>query len=289
MKSLTLTSRHNTPLTYFKTGQGPVIVLANAYGVATRMWDGVIKALAPEHTIIIWELRGIENADKPSADFEFTVEEHALDLAEILRAEQIESAHCVAWCSGAKVALRHLHDFPGVLTSLQFISGNFTPFARNPSCQSEWDEKMLAATTLLLQNPAATPFFHDAIKTAIDAVMRGDNNVQGGRFGLLKMIRPEYISLMLQPMFNESTVVNYLTMINAYYRYDVSALLEDLHIPLCFLWSEDDHISHPEQSRILSDSFATVRAIQVPDSNHYMLIEKPDLIARHIAEFVSSL
>lgn len=287
--SFTLNSRDNTPLTYMKAGCGPVIVLANAYGVQPRLWDGVIKALTPDYTVIIWELRGIENADKPNPDFEFTVTEHARDLNEILQAEQIESAHCVAWCSGAKVALEYQHNFPGKLKSISFVSGNFTPFAPQLHCQSEWDEKMLAATSLLLQNPAAAPFFHDAIKTAIDAAMRGDTNIQGGRFGLLKMIRPEYISLMLAPMFNESTMVNYLAMINAYYRYDVSPLLAGLSIPLCFVWAEGDHISQPEQSRILSAQLPNSRAIPVADANHYMVIEKPELIANHIAEFISGL
>ena len=287
MKSITINSSFDTPLTYLKTGSGPVVVLVNAYGVVTRLWDGVIAELQNSYTVLIWELRGMDDEHKPSEDFQFSVDQHAQDLGDILDSEAVESAHIVAWCSGAKVALRYQHDSPQRCKSLILISGNFSPFSLQPDCETEWDKNMLAATDLLMMNPAAQPFFFDAANTAIEAVMNGDTDVQGGRFGLLKMVSPKYISMIMNPMFNEITMVNYLNMINAYYKYDVSSLLDSIEVPLCLIWSASDHISHPEQSRLLSQKLDGVEAVVIPESNHYMVVEKSDQVAGQIDRFAS--
>ena len=218
MQSNSVSSSFNTPLTYQKSGSGPALILVNAYGTETKLWEGVIADLESKYTVLVWELRGMDDAHKPSDDFLFNVDQHAQDLGSIMDAEGLESAHLVAWCSGAKVVLEFQAKHPERCKSLVLISGNFSPFGPKPDCQTEWDKNMLAATDLYQVNPAARPFFYDAINTAIEALMRGETEVKGGRFGLLKMVSPKYIEMLMKPMFNEVSMGNYLQMINALIR-----------------------------------------------------------------------
>ncbi len=74
-------------------GQGPAVVLLHGYGETGDMWGAMAAALAPRHTVVVPDLRGMGLSAKPPAGFDKKTQ--AADVAGVLDALKIEAAALV--------------------------------------------------------------------------------------------------------------------------------------------------------------------------------------------------
>ncbi|MFG1317386.1 alpha/beta fold hydrolase [Xanthobacter autotrophicus] len=74
-------------------GSGPVVVLLHGYGETGDMWGAMAAALAPDHTVVVPDLRGMGLSAKPDGGFDKKTQ--AGDVAGVLNALGIEKAALV--------------------------------------------------------------------------------------------------------------------------------------------------------------------------------------------------
>lgn len=74
-------------------GSGPVVVLLHGYGETGDMWGALAAALAPDHTVVVPDLRGMGLSAKPDGGFDKKTQ--AGDVAGVLDALNIEKVALV--------------------------------------------------------------------------------------------------------------------------------------------------------------------------------------------------
>ncbi len=100
-------------------------VLLHGLGCDASMWDGVVRALAPETGVLVPELRGHGAStlgwELPSID------RWALDVEEIVARERIERPAVAGLSMGGYTALAIAASFPGLARAFAFVSTTAAP------------------------------------------------------------------------------------------------------------------------------------------------------------------
>jgi pimeloyl-ACP methyl ester carboxylesterase len=91
-------------------GQGPAVVLLHGFADTGDMWAPVAAALAPNHTVIVPDLRGMGLSSQPDAGYDKKTQ--GLDIAGVLDALKIDKADLVTHDIGNMVGYAFAAQFP---------------------------------------------------------------------------------------------------------------------------------------------------------------------------------
>jgi haloacetate dehalogenase len=100
-------------------GDGPPVLLLHGYPETHVMWHRVAPALAQEHTVVLADLRGYGDSDKPSPSpdaREYSKRAMAEDQLALMRGLGHDHFALIGHDRGARVGLRLAYDAPEVLT-----------------------------------------------------------------------------------------------------------------------------------------------------------------------------
>ena len=104
-------------LAWWEEGAGPALVLVHAGVADARMWHGVAPALAARNRVVRYDMRGFGASRSAPGGFA-----PARDLAGLLDALEIASAHVVGASFGGLVALELAATEPGRVASLVLLA-----------------------------------------------------------------------------------------------------------------------------------------------------------------------
>ncbi|MET7574852.1 alpha/beta hydrolase [Streptomyces sp. NPDC005492] len=104
-------------LSYTVTGEGSPVVLIHAGVADHRMWDAVVPALAEQHTVIRYDLRGFGESAPPAGPFTETD-----DLCRLLDHLGHEGVRLVGASWGGRVAVNFVLAHPGRVQSLTLLA-----------------------------------------------------------------------------------------------------------------------------------------------------------------------
>jgi 3-oxoadipate enol-lactonase len=104
-------------LNYELTGDGPAVVLLHEGVCDLRMWDELVEALAPEFTVLRYDMRGYGESTLPPGPFSQNA-----DLLALLDHVGIERAALVGVSYGGRVALDTAFVAPERVTGLVLAS-----------------------------------------------------------------------------------------------------------------------------------------------------------------------
>jgi pimeloyl-ACP methyl ester carboxylesterase len=98
-------------IAYKTFGKGDPILLINGYSFTMDSWDPtLLETLASNHTVIIFNNRGIGNTT--SGTKQFSIEQFANDTAGLLEALNIKKADVLAWSMGGRIAQELALSYP---------------------------------------------------------------------------------------------------------------------------------------------------------------------------------
>jgi len=264
----------------YERGDGPAIFFLHGFPTSCYDWRGIIDHLSADFECLAFDFPGYGLSDKPAA-YSYSLFQQA-DVVEALAGPlDITAAHIVSHDVGTSVHTELLaREQEGRLAfhinSSTFLNGSMlqematiTPF-----------QKILGANETLPQGIAICDNM-------------GVNYVQG-----LKAImkRPECLS------DDDATVMNELLRyqdgnrripaIAGYMRERyvnkerwIGALKATQH-PLQFVWAEGDPIANVEMGRALSREVPQARYTELNGLGHFLPMEDPFTIAKHIQEFI---
>ena len=108
-------------LNYVTAGSGPPVVLLHGYPQSLVMWHKVAPQLAQDYTVVVADLRGYGDSEKPqAAPDDHTVyckRTSAQDIVELMTSLGHEAWHVVGHDRGARVGHRMALDHPGRVLS----------------------------------------------------------------------------------------------------------------------------------------------------------------------------
>ena len=91
-------------------GAGPAVVLLHGYGETGDMWAPMAADLAPDHTVIVPDLRGLGLSSRPAGGFDKKTQ--AGDVAGVLDALKIDKADLVTHDIGNMVGYAFAAQYP---------------------------------------------------------------------------------------------------------------------------------------------------------------------------------
>lgn len=121
---------HGYRRAFLHTGSGPPVLLIHGIGDSADSWRDVIPALAAHHTVIVPDLLGHGDSDKPRADYSLAAYANAMrDLLSVL---DIPRVSVVGHSLGGGVAMQFAYQFPELCARLVLVSTGGVSHEVNP-------------------------------------------------------------------------------------------------------------------------------------------------------------
>lgn len=251
-------------------GAGEPLLLLNGGLMSISGWDEIVAPLASEYRVVRCDFRGqFLSPGDPPAD----LSGHAADLAALLDALGIGSAHVVGTSFGAEVGL--------VLA------------ARHP----ERVQSLVAATAFDCAAPEMARLAGELRESCREAAAGGD----GGRM-FDAMLPSTYSDAfraanaeMLQARRGRvatlppSWFAGVDGLLAAVEDLDLRPLLRRVRCPTLVVVAGLDRTALPERGRALAAAIPGARLVEVPDSGHALVVEQPGRFATICLDFLGRL
>lgn len=129
-------------LAFEDVGAGRPVVLLHGYTMSHRVWATTVAHLAGRHRVVLPDLRGHGDSDKPVADL--GPERHAADVAALLDALDLRDATVVGWSFGGMVAMRLAAAHPERLAQVVLVNAAGPKYLATPDFPDGHTEDDLA-------------------------------------------------------------------------------------------------------------------------------------------------
>jgi pimeloyl-ACP methyl ester carboxylesterase len=118
-------------------GEGPAVLMLHGFGDTGDMWAPLAKALAPDHTIVVPDLRGMGLSSHPESGYDKKTQ--ARDIARVLDELKIQQVELVSHDIGNMVGYAFAAQFPDRVTRFVAMDaplpgiGPWDEIARSPA------------------------------------------------------------------------------------------------------------------------------------------------------------
>ena len=263
----------NKPLTHRidgDRGRGEPVLLLNGGLMSIAAWEPIATALAERYQVIRCDLRGqLLSPGEP----EPAIETHVADVIALLDHLGLDRIHLAGTSYGSFVALRLAALHPERAASVAVVAGTerITPEA--------W------VGTVVLRN------------LALEAIAGGD----GGKVleALLPTTySPEYLEAQKTALAFHRTWVRamptiffkgFVSMLSSMEDLDLTPSLGAVRCPALIVSAELDKVFPPERSEALAAGIPNARLEVVPGAPHGIVVERPDVTARLLLDFLATL
>lgn len=228
----------------------PVVVLSNGIMMSTASWAFQTKELSKHFRVLLYDCRGMWKSDHPQGPY--TMEMHADDLACLLDALEIPSAHIAGISYGSEVSMVFAIKYPHKTKSLIVIDG-----------VSQIDPLLKGQTY---------PWLMAAEKNDPELLLRTSYHLN---------FAEEWIEA--NQAFIESSVDRYaaidmpglVELMHCFYSLDITDQLSTIKSPTLVAVGEKDLIKGRTYSQIIVDQIENCEFVIVPGAGHALCLEKP--------------
>ncbi|MCA1377805.1 MULTISPECIES: alpha/beta fold hydrolase [Bradyrhizobium] len=140
-------NRDGVNIYYEVHGNGPPLLLTHGYSSTSAMWHGQIDALAKDHTLILWDMRGHGQSDYPDDASAYSEDLTVGDMAAILDAVGTKRAIIGGLSLGGYMSLAFYRAHPERARALLIIDTG--PGFRKDDAREAWNARALATADRL--------------------------------------------------------------------------------------------------------------------------------------------
>lgn len=251
-------------LRYELSGTGDrTLVLVHEMGGSLESWDDVVPHFAPSRRVLRYDTRGAGMSQKARGELTFPI--MAADIAALLDALQIEGKVALAGVAvGGAVALQFAGQYPeraGAVVAGSPATG--IAAARRPAALERLGKIEALGMAFAVE---------DAMLSGYAPELRGDA-VRFERF------RARWLG-------NDPS--SYATIWRMLANSDMQETLSRVRCPALAIGGSLDRVRPPAMAQDVAQSISGSRYVEI-NTGHYMAVQTPDLIARCIDEFLTSV
>ncbi|MCK1736208.1 alpha/beta fold hydrolase [Bradyrhizobium sp. 138] len=140
-------NRDGVNIYYDVHGDGPPLLLTHGYSSTSAMWHGQVDALAKEHKLILWDMRGHGQSDYPDDADAYSEALTVGDMAAILDAVGAKRAIIGGLSLGGYMSLAFYRTYPERARALLIIDTG--PGFRKDDAREAWNARALATADRL--------------------------------------------------------------------------------------------------------------------------------------------
>lgn len=246
---------------YERSGQGPAVLLIQGVGAGGGGWKPQVDHLSRCFEVVTYDNRGFGRSpfDKKS----FTIEDLAEDARELMDSVGWERAHVVGHSMGGLIAQQLAVSHPGRVKSLSLL------------CTFSKGAEATRLTWPILVMGLQTRIGTKAMRRA--AMLRMVLSKKGLASGDLTETARLYGEMMGRDLADSPPVI--LKQMGAMSRHDLSSSLAALaKIPTLVMSASEDPIAEPDFGRALAEAIPGARFVEIPETSHAVIIERPELV-----------
>ena len=259
-------------LAYEDTGAGPPLLFVHGWAMSGRVWRYQREALAAEHRVITFDLRGHGASTVP--DEGPTIDDFAADLATLLTRLDLHGVTLVAWSMGVSATLR---AFPAVrerLARLVLVGGTprFTGGDGFPHGLPSEEARGMALRLRREYGRTMEEFFR-------------------GMFATGEVGEQQYRQIV-QDIVKGGTLPDSRTTLRSLESLataDLRPLLAAVDRPVLLIHGSEDRICLPGASRYMAERIPGARLELLPGLGHAPFLSRQELFNRLLREFIQSL
>lgn len=239
----------------------PALVLSNSLGTDFRIWNAVVPQLHSDYRIVLYDKRGHGLSEATPAPYRLS--DHVGDLAALLDHLGIDRAAVVGLSVGGLIAQGIAALHPEKVAALVLCDT-----AHKIGTADAWNDRIKAVTTNGIASIA------DAImqRWFTDAYRSPDN--------------PDFVGYTA--MLTRTDVDGYAGTCAALRDADLTESTRALKVPALVMVGDQDGSTPPDLVRSTAELIKGSEFRIVEGAGHLPNIEKPDVVAKLIADFLKS-
>ena len=268
-------------LHYVREGSGPPLVLLHGWPGFWWEWHKVIGPLAEGYDVIVPDLRGYGDSEKPDpSDSSLYSLEHSIDdIDALLDALGIDTAYVVGHDWSALLMHKFVRKYRHrVIRGMTFdpITPDFGPFYlgfphMSESWYSQFQQLDMAVELVSSSREACAIYFrHFLDHWAHEA----------------PLLSSEEMEIYVDTFMKEGNVLGGFN----WYRANLSVTSAPFNqldqtvsdVPITFLWGMGDPVVPSTTSTDIPKYYNNYTLEYVPDGGHYMMVEKPEIVIDRI-------
>ena len=269
---------------YVTQGEGELVVLLHGFPEFWYSWRHQIPALARKYRVVVPDLRGYNDSDKPDSGYD--IETLTADVRGLVEALGEKTAHVVAHDWGGAIAWHWAQQFPEQIRKLVVLN------SPHPACfrrelLGNVDQLQRSWYMVLMQLPYLPEWAVQLnLGNIVQQVFR-DTAIRKGAFSKVDLeiyrkalAKPKVLTSAMnyyRQMFHWQTLRNWL--VNP---------IRQISAPTLLIWGEDDFALSRKLTENMESLFARKFKLEIiPDCGHWTQQEAPQTVNRLLLEFLS--
>jgi len=250
-------------LSFSDVGNGKPIVLIHGFPLSKEMWQAQADLLATNgFRIILPDLPGF-GENNPTSNF-YSIEEIAVQLAELLESLKIERAIIGGLSMGGYVLLNLFRLFPEKFSALILCDTTYL---------ADTKEKKKSRFELIakIENKGTNALIETMLPNLISDDTKQNNPI---------------LTATLKETFSK---VNPVSAVNALQsmaeRKDNSATLKQISVPTLLIFGELDKVTNLENARTMNKMISHSELVIIEKAGHFSNMEQPEQFNKAILKF----
>ncbi len=230
--------------------ENETLVLSNGILMSTASWNFQISELSKHFQVLVYDCRGMWQSDHPQE--QYSMEQHADDLSELLSALNINRAHIAGISYGSEISMVFALKYPHKTKTLMVFDGvsQIDPLLR--SFGDTWvsaAEQKNAALLLKVTTPL--------------------------NFSEEWIIKNQKILPILEEKYRQLDFDAFIRLMDSFYHLNITEMLATIQVPTLVVVGEKDILKTRSYSEIIAELISGSEFYVVPGSGHALCLEKP--------------
>ncbi len=237
------------------------LIFANGIFANTLSWFNQTPVFSKEYHVILYDMRGQGQSDKPDAPYSFDL--HAEDQKALLEELGIKKVHHIGISYGAELGMVFGLKYPEMLKSLTICS------AVSYSNHILHEVGMLWRKASVLADPDL--FFSATLPFNFSETFIRNN--------------PKFFE-EAKARYADLDYPSFVKLLDAFLELNITEQLSRIDIPSCVIVGESDFLKPPFYSKLIHKKLPNSEMVIIPDSGHVVTWEKPEEFNKIVLEFL---
>ncbi len=262
-------------------GEGELVLLLHGFPEFWYSWRHQIPALARHFKVVVPDLRGYNDSDKPSSGYD--IDTLTADIKGLIESLGYTRAHIVGHDWGGAIAWHMAQQFPQYLNRMAILSG--APIQRLlQEMLSNMDQLRRSWYMLAFQIPGIPEWLiQQNLAEFVKSLLR-EQAIRKGAFS--KEDAQIYQSALAKPGALSAALNYYRQMVLPWHLMQWLNTPTPITVPTLVLWGEEDSLLSPTMTKDLDRLVAPFELKLIPHCGHWIQQEAPQTVNRELLTFL---
>jgi pimeloyl-ACP methyl ester carboxylesterase len=256
-------------IAYHRIGKGDPVLLVHGITTYSFIWDTLASILGKHYTVIVPDLLGCGESDKPM-DIEYSLINHAAILHGFLQQLKIDKIHFVGHDVGGGIGQIFVVHYPEQLYDLTLV---------NTVAYDFWPvQPIIAMRTPILRQLAMATLDLGTFKLILRRAFHNKDKLTPEIFAMF--------SRQMESKEGKRAFLHFAKCLNNQHLLDIVDDLKKINLPVLIVRGEGDMYLSAKISEKLHEDIPGSKLERVPSSGHFIQEDTPDVLADILITFL---